>query len=99
VYVVSSYVHDRDSGVHTEHDALMFRCSPAGLQQMLHRLPVGVLRGAETATSFASLAERLRLIDDYHWVDMYTGTHVPKGDVDLTDLHCRVLSYFDAWLR
>lgn len=99
VYVVSSYVHDRDSAVHTDHDALMFRCSPIGLQPMLHKLPVGVLRGAETAASFASLAERLRQVDDYHWVDMYAGTHVPKGEVDVTDLHRRVLSYFDAWLR
>jgi hypothetical protein len=99
VYVVSSYVHDRDSEAHNDHDALMFRCSPVGLQPMLHKLPVGVLRGAETAASFASLAERLRQIDDYHWVDLYAGTHVPKGDVDLVDLHSRVLSNFDGWLR
>ena len=77
----------------------MFKCSPVGLQPMLHKLPVGVLRGAETAAGFASLAERLRQVDDYHWIDMYAGTHVPKGDTDVTDLHNRVLSYFDAWLR
>jgi hypothetical protein len=99
LYVVSSNVHDRDSEAHTDHDALMFKCSAVGLQPMLHKLPVGVLRGAETAASFASLAERLRQVDDYHWVDMYAGTHVPKGDVNLMDLHDRVLSYFDAWLR
>ena len=99
LYVVSSYVHDRDSGIHVDPDALMFKCSPVGLQPMLHRLPVGALRGAETVVSFASLAERLRKVDDYHWVDVYAGAHVPRGDVDVTDLHRRVLSYFDAWLR
>ena len=99
MYVVSSYVHDRDSDVHADHDALMFKCSSVGLQPVLHKLPVGVLRGAETAASFVSLAQHLRQVDDYHWVDVYVGTHVPKGDVDMADLHKRVLSYFDGWLR
>lgn len=35
----------------------------------------------------------------YHWVDLYVGTHVTKGDLDLRDLHGRVLSYFEAWLK
>lgn len=99
VYVVSSYVHYRDSEARTDHDTLMFKCSPAGLQLMLYKLPVGALRGAETAASFASLAERLRQIDDYYWVGMYVGAHVRKGDVDVIHLHSRVLSHFDAWLR
>jgi hypothetical protein len=99
LYVVSSYVHDRESEVHAPHDALMFKCTPLGLAPVLHKLPVGVLHGAETATNFASLAARLRQIDDYHWVDMYVGTHVSKGDVDLADLQAHVLSHFDAWLK
>jgi hypothetical protein len=99
LYLVSSYVHDRDSVAHADHDALMFRCRPDRLEPMLHKLPVGVLRGAETVASFVSLAEAIRTIDDYHWVDMYVGTHVLRGDVDLSALYSRVLSYFDAWLR
>jgi hypothetical protein len=48
LYVVSSYVHDRDSDVHADHDALMFKCSVDGLEPMLHKLPVGVLHRSET---------------------------------------------------
>lgn len=99
LYVVSSYVHDRESQEHAEHDAVMFKCTVAGLEPTLHRLPVGVLSGAEKSSTFMALAARLQQVDNYHWVDIYAGTHVPKGEVDLVDLHGRVLSYFDAWLR
>ncbi len=81
------------------HDVVMFRCIPTGLTPVLHALPVGVLRGADAATDFPQLAERLRAVDDYHWFDLYVGTHVPRGDIDLSDLHAKLLSYFEAWLR
>jgi hypothetical protein len=99
IYLYSSYVHDREAEVHAPHDALMFRCTVDGLEPMLHKVPIGVLRGAATAIDFRTLAGGLRQIDDYHWVDMYAGAHVPRGDVDVVDLHTRVLSYFDLWLK
>lgn len=100
LYVVSSYAHDREAAVRAQHDAVMFKCSTAGLTAVLHnKFPVNALCGAEATTNFAALAKRLRSVDDYHWVDLYVGTHVPRGDVDLIDLHTRVLSCFDAWLK
>jgi hypothetical protein len=78
----------------------MFECSVVGLDLVLdNKCPVNVLTGMQVVRDFPGLAERLRTIDDYHWVDMYVGTHIPKGDADLLDRHTRVLSYFDAWLR
>ena len=101
MYVVSSYAHDREADIRVPHDAVMFRCTKAGglLTVLDNSFPVSVLRGTETATDFATLAARLRTVDDYHWVDVYAGTHVRKGEVDLVDLHARVLSYFDDWLK
>jgi hypothetical protein len=99
LYIVASYVHDREAEAHSEHDAIMFKCTAAGLEPTLHRLSVGVLSGAERASTFTVLAERLRQVDNYHWVDIYAGTHTLKGEVDLVGLHDRVLSYFDVWLR
>lgn len=99
LYVVSSYAHDRESDVQPEHDAVMFSCHPTGITAVLHnRFPVGVLRGIEKATDFAAVAERLRAIDDYHWVDLYAGTHVPRGEVDVKRLYRRLLSHFDEWV-
>jgi len=99
VYVVASYAHDRETENRSQHDAVMFRCVPTGLVRLAHRYQVHVLDGAEIATDFADLAKSLRAVDGYHWVDLYVGTHVAKGDVDLGALHKDTLSYFDAWLR
>lgn len=99
LYVVSSYAHDRESNTQAQHDALMFRCDSIGITRVAHSYQVHVLSGAETATTFAALAERLGAINDYHWVDLYVGTHVAKGEVDLLALHGNTLSYFGAWLR
>jgi len=98
VYVVSSYVHDPEEA-HAEHDALMFLCNADGLRLLLQNLPVRVLGEAEAATDFRTLGDALRKIDEYHWVDVYVGTHVPKGNIDLADLNARVLSHFDTWLK
>jgi hypothetical protein len=99
-YVVAGYVHDREASRGGQHDAVMFKCSTKGLAKVLdNKFPINALRGTETATTFAELAEHLRSIDDYHWVDLYVGTHVPKGDVDLAELHSKVVSCFDAWLK
>jgi hypothetical protein len=79
---------------------VMFKCRTNGLAKVLdNKFPIDALRGTEIETTFSKLAEDLRLLDDYHWVDLYVGTHVPKGDVDLAELHSRVMSCFDAWLK
>ena len=99
-YVVASYVRDREAARDGQKDAVMFKCSTNGLARVLdNNFPVNALRGAEIATTFAELADRLRSIDDYYWVDLYVGTHVPKGNIDLADLHSKVVSCFDAWLK
>jgi hypothetical protein len=99
LYVVSSYAHDRESDVQPGRDAVMFSCHSAGISALLHNhFPVDVLRGIDKATNFVALADRLRTIDDYHWVDIYVGTYVAKGDVDIKDLYKRVLSHFDEWV-
>jgi putative membrane protein len=93
-------VHDREASRGGQQDAVMFKCGTNGLVRVLdNNFPINALRGTKTATTFAELAEHLRSIDDYHWVDLYVGTHVPKGDVDLAELHSRVVSCFDAWLK
>ena len=98
--LVAGYVHDREASRGGQQDAVMFKCSTKGLARLLdNNVPINALRGTKTATTFAELAEHLRSIDDYHWVDLYVGTHVPKGDVDLAELHSRVVSCFDAWLK
>ena len=99
LYVVSSYAHDRESDVQPERDAVMFSCRRDGIKAVLdNRFPVGVLRGIDKATDFVALASLLRSVDDYHWIDVYVGTHVARGDVDLPGLYQRVLSPFDEWV-
>lgn len=99
LYVVASNTHDRESSTPAQHDALMFRCDSVGIASVAHNYQVHVLRGAESSITFAGLAERLRAIDDYHWIDIYVGTHVAKGEVDLFALNANTLSHFGAWLR
>jgi hypothetical protein len=100
VYVDSSYAHDREAEILVEHDSLMFRAKGNELEPVLrNKCRLGVLLSAYAATDFASLAERLRAIDDYHWVDLYIGAHVAKGDVDINELYKNVLSPFNDWLK
>jgi hypothetical protein len=99
LYVVASVAYDRESDVRPDHDVVMFTCEGEALKTVAHTFPIHVLDGAETATDFVALARRLRTIDGFHWVDVYVGTHVAKGDIDLQSLHKHTLSYFDAWLR
>jgi hypothetical protein len=98
LYVVTSPVHDRDSTTPPQRDAIMFVCDAGGIKAVLKRFSVGTLVGADQAIDFPSLAERLRSIDGYHWVDLYVGTHVSRGDVDVKKLHQDTLSYFDHWV-
>lgn len=99
LYVVSSYVHDRESAVQPERDALMFSCHSAGISAVLHNhFPIGVLRGIHKATNFVILADRLKKIDDYHWVDIYVGTYLAKGNIDIKDFYQRVLSNLNEWV-
>lgn len=98
LYVVCSSVRDRESPVQPERDAIMFACHPAGMKVVLKRFPVGALSGTEHATDFPTLAKQLVSVDGYHWVDLYVGKHVAKGDVDVDGLYQNVLSYFDHWV-
>ena len=99
LYVVSSYVHDRESEVQRERDAIVFSCSASGITTLLSNgFPVGVLRGCTGATDFVQLARGLREVDDYHWVDIYAGTYVPRGEPDISGLYRDVLSSFSSWV-
>lgn len=99
LYVVSSYVHDRESDVRPERDAVMFSCHPGGVSAILHNnFPINVLHRVHDATSFMTLAEQLRKIDDYHWVDIHVGTYSPKGNVDIQKFYTRILSKFNEWV-
>jgi hypothetical protein len=99
LYVVSSYVHDRESTVQPERDAVMFSCHPAGISAVLHnQFPIGVLRGIHKATDFVTLAELLKTIDGYHWVDIYVGTYLTKGNIDIKEFYQRVLLNFNEWV-
>jgi hypothetical protein len=99
MYVVSSYAHDRESHVQADRDAGMFRCHSVGITAVLHnRFPVNVLCGIDEAKDFSTLASRLRTVDDYHWVDIYVGTHVVRGDVDVDALYKGLLSRLDEWV-
>ena len=99
LYIVASYVHDRESDTQRERDAVMYSCHPSGLSSVLHnKYPVGVLRGIDKKTCFAELADFLQTLGDYYWVDIYIGTHVSAGDIDLNILHKQVLSHLDEWV-
>ena len=99
LYVVSSYVHDREDPIRPKQDAVMFSCHSSQIRVLLHNnYQVGVLRGIDEMTDFNALAAWLRQIDDYHWVDLYVGTHVQKGEIDLHNLNAGVLSHFQPWV-
>jgi len=99
LYVVSSYAHDRESTVQPERDAVMFSCHSAGINAVLHNhFPIGVLRGIHKTTDFITLADRLKTIDDYHWVDIYVGTYVAKGNIDIKEFYQRVLLNLNEWV-
>jgi hypothetical protein len=98
LYVVSSYAHDRqvDRG---DRDAIVFSCRPQGLELVLrNELPVNVLRECKKVADFPSLTGCLRKIDDFHWVDIYVGTYVAKGENDVGKLYRDTLSHFDPWV-
>jgi hypothetical protein len=99
LYVVSSYVHDRDTDAPRERDAILFDCSVTGISALLaNGFPVGVLRGCDLATNFGQLARHLGQVDEYHWVDIYAGTYVTRGEQDVTNLHRDVLSHLRSWV-
>jgi len=104
LYVISSTLRDSDDpGRARPHDAVLFSCSTTGITKVLDNgfQEQQVLRrdGIDTATTFQALADGLREVDDFHWVDLYAGTYIPKGEVDLGELDEKVLSYFDQWVR
>lgn len=100
VYAVSSYVHDRESNQRPPYDVIVFLCAGERITPVTNnRFPVGVLAGLEQTNSFEDLMNALRTVDDYHWVDIYAGTYVETGDVDLLKLYTTALSYFEPWLR
>jgi hypothetical protein len=99
-YVNAYNVRDPTDDHGGEADSVMFRCRTTGLVKELdNRYPLDILRDAGAATTFPELAAHLLAVGDFHWVDVYVGTHVPKGDVDLARLFGDVLSSFEHWLR
>jgi hypothetical protein len=83
-------------------DCALFDCVGDRLDCRLHnRFPDGTLHelSVETSRTFSELATKLRTVDDFHWVDVYAGSYVPKGEVDLSKLHADVLSYLEPWIR
>jgi hypothetical protein len=101
LYVISSTRRDPDDRNPRMCDAVLFECTPTGISfRMSNKLLDGSLDAKDVAgaTSFGQLAKELRKIDDFHWVDVYAGAYVPKGEVDLLQLHGRILSYFESWV-
>ena len=99
IYVVASHVHDRDSPIHRDWDAVLFSCSSSGIKAVVNNgFPAGVLQATKTADSFETLANALSSIDEFHWVDLYVGVHLAKGELDLVGWYRRTLSHFDAWV-
>ena len=99
VYVVSSYVYDREAEVQHDRDAVVFGCDATGISALLSNgFPIGVLRGCDRSSSFEQLAQALAQVDEYHWVDIYVGTYVTKGEQDVSRLYRDVLSYFSQWV-
>ncbi len=99
LYVVSSYVHDREADVHRDRDVVVFDCGASGIGALLSNgFPIGVLRDCDRATDFGQLAQRLAQVDEYHWVDIYAGTYVTKGEQDVSGLGRNVLSHFNPWV-
>jgi len=99
LYVVVGPVHDPDDDQAGQRDALMFKCDGSRLEQVAGVLKLWELESAKAASSFIELADHLMRIDGYHWADVYVGTHVPMGDIDVLDLHDRVTSCFEPWLK
>ena len=76
----------------------MFACHTTGMKLALKRFRVGTLAGAENATDFPMLAKHLLSVDGYHWVDLYVGKHVAKGEILVEALYQNTLSHFDPWV-
>ena len=53
----------------------------------------------KASRTFSELAAKLSMVDNFHWVDIYAGSYVPKGEVDLSKLHATLLSYLEPWIR
>lgn len=99
-YVNAYNVRDPTDDQVGDADSVMFRCGTTGIVKVVDNgYPLDVLRDAGAATTFPELAAHLRAVSDFHWVDVYIGTHVPKGDVDLGRLFGDALSPFEHWLK
>ena len=103
LYVASSTGRDSDdTKQHRPVDAVVYSCKPAGIEKILDNgFPDGVLKqdAVENARRFEDLAAGLRQVDDFHWVDIYAGTYVARGEIDLGWLDEKVLSFLDPWVR
>jgi len=103
LYVFASTARDSDDTRQSRtFDGILFSCHTTGIERRLDNgFPDAVLNrdGIHEATTFETLAAGLRKVDDFHWLDIYAGTYLPKGDVDLGELDRKVLSYLDPWVR
>jgi len=99
LYVIVLHVHDREMTYQKQYDAAMFSCHPDRLEHILdNKFPLSVLKGSEKAKNFSELAECLRRVGEYYWVDLYLGTHLQRDNIDMAKLdHC-LLSHFMHWV-
>jgi hypothetical protein len=100
VFVDVAGAHDRELTVRTQHDSMMFKATGGPKLEFVmdNKCPLGVLLEARCSKDFSELAQWLREIDGYHWVDLYVGTHVHKGEVAVGDLY-KTLACFDPWVK
>jgi len=99
LYVIVLHVHDRETTYQKQYDAIVFSCHPDRLEHIFdNKSPLSVLKGSEKAKNFSELAECLRRVGEYHWVDLYLGAHLPRNDIDFSELDRSLLSHLMHWV-
>jgi hypothetical protein len=99
VCIGSSSVHDREDRKRPELYTLVFSVKGTQLRNESDAsVKVGVLEAASKANDFAALAHAVDAIDEFHWVDVYVGTCVATGSMNVKELYTRALFPFRQWL-
>jgi hypothetical protein len=101
LYVSSGTARDAaDTRAVRPRDCALFQCLDDRLDCRLDNgFPDGTLRVLSASKTFRELAAKLTMVDDFHWVDICAGSYVHKGEVDLGELHAKLLSYLEPWIR